>query len=196
MTKTGQPRSESQKERDLRREADMYFRGKSQQEICAELELSPATVSRDLKSLQQEWRESRLYDMNAAKNKELARIDALERTYWEGWEKSLQMAHSTSEGISGPGSTVTLNSEREQFGDPRFLNGVMSCIEKRCAILGLNAPKEVVPGGPGQLTWAQFIGANITINNNNSSPQELFAGAQQNNSVIDVVPTNVDQPQP
>ena len=29
-----------------------------------------------------------------------------------------------------------------QAGDPRFLDGVLKCVERRCSILGLDAPKQ------------------------------------------------------
>jgi len=141
----------------------MYLRMIPQYKIAEELNLSPATVSRDIRELHEEWKTSRLYDMNEAKRKELARIDVLERQYWEGWELSKQKAHSEADAIAGPGSTVTLHQKREQFGDPRYLNGIMSCINKRCEILGLNAPKSLELN-PGK-TWAQFIGVQNNIMN-------------------------------
>jgi hypothetical protein len=39
-----------------------------------------------------------------------------------------------------------------QVGDPRYLDGVLKCIDRRCAILGIDAPKKIA--GP---TGGDFI---------------------------------------
>jgi len=185
---TRPPRNASERERDLKIEAEMYLKGKSQQEIAVKLNLSPATVSRDLKSLHEQWREARTIDMTTAKNAELARLDVLEASYWTAWENSLKTAHAQTEAISGPGSTVSLNSKRQQFGDPRFLNGVMACIQKRCEILGLNAPKQMDLRNNGKPMWAQFINATINLP---PGAKSLEVG-QQIQDAISVDPIDVE----
>ena len=40
-------------------------------------------------------------------------------------------------------STEAAIRKEEQVGDARFLDGVMKCIQKRCEILGLNAPSRL-----------------------------------------------------
>jgi hypothetical protein len=144
----------------------MYLRGVMQGDIAKELQLSHATVSRDLALLQKEWQTARLYDMNEAKNKELARIDVLERTYWDGWERSKLDAEAETEAISSPGNTVLLHSSRGQNGDPRFLQGIMTCIERRCSILGIDAPKRAdLTSGGEKMSWAKFVNARVIVMN-------------------------------
>lgn len=142
-------------ERDDRRRqvAEMYLRGKMQTEIAAELGKDTATISRDLKAIRSEWRSSTLVDFNEAKNRELAKIDALEAEYLKAWERSIG-THTTvkveyrelvpvegepeSEAGAELRQAVRRTEDTQQLnGNPAYLAGVMSCIEQRCKILGI-----------------------------------------------------------
>jgi hypothetical protein len=61
--------------------------------------------------------------------KELARLDNLERTYWEAYERSCQRSETASE-------------KQQRDGNPRFLEGIQRCVALRCQILGLIDKKE------------------------------------------------------
>lgn len=136
-----------------RQVAELYLRGKTQTEIALEVDMTVATISRDLKAIRQEWRASTLLDFDEAKNRELAKIDALEQTYWQAWYRSIGSHTSVKveyggfapaegephlEGSSEIRQTVkrTENTERLN-GDPRYLSGVQDCITQRCKILGI-----------------------------------------------------------
>lgn len=139
-------RSPSQIAAQRRQIASMYLRGRLQAEIAEELKISPATVSRDLKALQEEWRRSALIDIDTAKARELAKIDELECTYWVAWERSQEDAESETKKVvdSGDGKRYEAQTQRKgQAGDPRFLQGIQWCIERRCKILGADAPMQV-----------------------------------------------------
>lgn len=149
--------------------AELYLRQHTQQEIANKLGIDQATVSRDLKVIQANWRESALVDMNEAKQRELERIDQLEREYWQAWEASKKnkiknrktgtARKPTKDNPSpvNPESYVTENEERN--GDPRFLQGVQWCIERRCKIIGVDAPvkTDLTSGGEKMLTWGEFV---------------------------------------
>src|SRR5262249_44621131 len=64
----------------LRRQqvAHLYFQGNLQSQMAAELGVTQATISLDLKALRMEWVQAALMDFNAAKARELAHIDTLE----------------------------------------------------------------------------------------------------------------------
>lgn len=141
---TGKHRSTSQKIRDRRRIADLYLQGETQIDIAEKVGISQGTVSRDIKFLQDFWLKSSLIDFDEAKSKELAKVDRLEREYWDAWERSCEDAESTTEKeIELDDRTIrkeATQTAKGQAGDPRFLAGVQWCIEKRCKILGLDAP--------------------------------------------------------
>lgn len=119
---TGKRRKTAQIARDRLRMSDLYLQGRLQADIASELGLSEATVSRDLKALHKEWLAGSRIGFSKAKARELAKIDRLEREYWEAWKRSR---------IEG------------QAGDPRFLAGIQWCIERRCKIMGIDAPTKM-----------------------------------------------------
>jgi len=151
MGKSGPKRTTIQIERDRREIADLYLQGWLQSAIAAHINkdtsrdytLSQQMISYDLIRLQEQWRESALVDINEAKAQELAKIDRLEREYWDAWERSKENAEtSVSERVDDGkgGHTKAQLRAVGQVGDPRFLAGVMSCIDRRCKILGVDAP--------------------------------------------------------
>jgi len=142
MSRTGKHRSPSELARDRKRIAELYLQGKYQHEIAEELKMSQATVSSDLRKMQAEWLQSALVNIDEVKAKELAKIDQLERTYWEAWQKSCEDAETTTATMQGDKTSSQLRKEKS-MGDPRFLAGVERCIEKRCRIMGIDAPIKV-----------------------------------------------------
>jgi len=138
----------------------MYLRGDLQADIAAELKLSQSTVSNDLATLQNEWRQSSLIDINDRKAYELARVDDLEREYWSAWKRSQEDAEIRivvkkgvdveKEGKTKSRITPIKDTKRTegQSGNPAFLRGIEWCINKRCELLGLDAPKKIAPTNP------------------------------------------------
>ena len=145
---TGKRRSNGQLARDRRLIADLYLQGWLQADIAGEIGISPATVSRDIKALQKDWLASALIDFDKAKAGELAKVDRLEREYWQAWARSCEDAETVTEkaraskGSERPDSVEKTKQAKGQAGDPRFLSGIQWCIEQRCKILGVEAPKK------------------------------------------------------
>lgn len=119
--------------------AALYLRGYRQRQIAEQLKTSQSTISKDLKALHQEWKESRLHSMDEAKAAELDRLAEVEREAWEAWEQSKKDAvvYRTKDGKDG---TEKQTIRKGQVGDPRFLERVQQVINKRCELLGLDAP--------------------------------------------------------
>jgi hypothetical protein len=147
----GKRRDSAQIARDRRKAADYYLQGWLQADIAKELSIDQSTVSRDLSALHDEWLKSALLDFNEAKAQELAKIDRLEREYWDAWVRSKEDAEITTVKakavvIKGQTDVQIPAEEREktiqkrgQVGDSRFLAGVQWCIEQRCKIVGIYA---------------------------------------------------------
>jgi hypothetical protein len=144
-------RTKTQRERDNRRISQMYLQGELQADIADSLGLSQATVSRALAGLQSAWRASALIDINEAKARELAKIDTLELEYWTAWRRSQEDAESEITKMQGtppkqndqnplPAKMETQKKREGQSGNPAFLKGIEWCINKRCEILGVDAP--------------------------------------------------------
>lgn len=133
------------REAHLEQIAARYLKGETQTAIAAAIGLTQQTVSNDLKTLQKRWQQSALIAIDERKGEELARIDQLEREYWQAWERSQQPTETQSTRmvtggiLTGERNEASLRREG-QTGDPRYLTGVQWCIEQRVKILGLAAP--------------------------------------------------------
>jgi hypothetical protein len=157
-TKTRNP---LERERHLRETAALYLRGLAHYEIAQELNVSRQQISYDLKILQRRWQESSLADFNAKKAAELARVDELERTYWEAWQRSCQAREVTTQertqGVEGQADEARLKAgvrKEQRDGNPEFLRGVERCVELRCKITGAYAAVKIAPTTPdGEEEW-------------------------------------------
>ena len=129
---------------DSARLADMYLKGRSQREMIDELSISRNTVQKALKELQQTWQSQALFDFNAAKAMQLAKVDHLEKVAWEGYHLSQQGKTSTTEMNTGNTSFTSETKSSLPAGDTKWLDKIQWCIDQRCKILGLHAPKAAV----------------------------------------------------
>jgi hypothetical protein len=138
-------------------EARCYIEGMPQHEIAVRFNIGQSLVSRDLMWVRERWLENLLEGFDAKKAQELARLDHLEAEAWDAWKRSRQVREvtiaETMEGgeFLGPdGRPLSMTPRRVarvrrevQVGDPRFMDVVDRCIDKRCKILGLYAAKRV-----------------------------------------------------
>lgn len=126
--------------------SERYLRGMYMAQIADELGVDTATVSRDLSELRKEWLERSINHVDQKKAIELAKLDRLEVTFWEAWERSKENAETHIE-RSTPNGHIVEDKSVGQSGNPAFLEGVLKCITKRCEIIGIDAPKKVEATG-------------------------------------------------
>jgi hypothetical protein len=119
-----------------KRVAARYIRGETQWEIARAFEVDQKTVSRDLAEIRKAWLEEAVKDVSEVKAKELARIDAAEEQAWRAWMKSQEDAHTLRSRTRGT-DDETVKVSKGQAGDPRFLELILKCVQKRCEILGI-----------------------------------------------------------
>ncbi len=148
-TITGQVSTETQRTERLVKIAQMYLRGKSQLDIAHELGVTQQQVSLDLKKIRQQWRQEAVLDFSEMIERELSKIDHLEHTYWQQFEASKRDKERVTKTISQDGATPRVTELVQEThavatGDTRFLEGVQWCIERRAALLGLDAPQRNV----------------------------------------------------
>ena len=178
-------RTHHQIQRDRQSIADWYCQGMTQAAIAErinadperEYQLSQQTISNDIRSIQSAWLASSLRDFDDMRAEQLGKIDRLEREYWRGWERSCEDAETVVKKSKG---TVTKYKDEKtgkfvaerpaeqhqtskgQAGSPTFLAGVERCIERRCKLLGLDAPEK------------KELSGSVTVNySGNVSPDEL-----------------------
>jgi hypothetical protein len=162
---TRNKRTPEQKEADLSLIAKLLIRENlTQREIADKIasnrnySLSTEQISNDIKELVKRWRDAYLDDTDVLKGRELQRIDQLESAYWDSYDRSLKGINQFKEDVTEftseddklgeEDSTVPSKKKRfvsrkfqnERDGEVKFLNGIQWCINKRCEILGLNAP--------------------------------------------------------
>jgi transcriptional regulator with XRE-family HTH domain len=131
--------------------ARRYLQGEMQEQIAQSFGVTQGQISQDLKAIRAAWLASAVRDFDALKAQELAKIDAVEREYWLAWERSKKDKEiSVQEGgevdpqTRKPRIKKVVMRKEGQAGNPAFLAGVLTCIERRCSILGLDAPKRFV----------------------------------------------------
>ena len=129
---------------------DRYVQGWTLRRIGEDPEVrrDVSAVSRHVQAVLEEWRAQDISDMGALKVRELAKLDRLEATLWEAWERSREDAVvKLAEKLvrppgAGPGAAeaterARVSERREgQVGDPQFLSEVRACVELRAKILG------------------------------------------------------------
>lgn len=135
--------------------ADLYMQGHAAYQIAEKLDTCTATIRKDLRAIQKEWLALAVVDFDAARAKELAKIDHLEEVAWQAWEAScrdqvtrqrrqekVRMSQPGPKGKPMPAKLVPLKqteevSRKSKSGDPRFLDKLTWCIETRLKLLGL-----------------------------------------------------------
>jgi len=97
-------------------------------------------------------------DLDAAKAKELARIDRLERVAWRAWRRSCQRKEKATTRMEKKlhedpqhAKTVTSKATELRDGNAEYLKRVEWCISKRCELLRLNPPQRLEHGGSAEL---------------------------------------------
>lgn len=147
MAKDKFHRSSAEIQEHLNIIAGLYLRGHSIRQIVdavnnqSERQTSIRTVHNDIQTLLAEYKEQRIVELEDAQRVELARINEVEKTAWDAWERSKQRETQTDKSVTGDKARTESGTTKEETpGDPRFLQLIMTCIEKRCKILGLDAP--------------------------------------------------------
>src|SRR5271155_2405894 len=114
-----------------KRVAAMYLQGMGQWEIGRQLGVTQQCIAKDVQTLEKEWLASALVDIDAAKAKELARIDRLERIAWRAWRRSCQKKEKASTRLekkladdAQQGKTVTSKHTELRDGNPEYLKRV------------------------------------------------------------------------
>jgi len=146
-----------QREKVKGKVVDLYLKGLSYRSIKAVLDeesgksVSIATIGKYINGTIQEWKDERLKALDDIKETELRRINKLETTYWDAWEKSVQEHKKKTDKQKAipmvkDGKMFVKEAEKtvhveERYGNPQYLAGIQWCISMRCKILGIEAPQ-------------------------------------------------------
>ena len=163
-------RTDFQREADLSKIADLYRAGHTQRAIAQQFGLSQGQICQDLAEIKRRWKTESLEFFTSKVEEELSKIDNLEITYWNQFDESRQdeiciTVETKTVALKGAdgGDSVDLPATEtkrtvkttKRVGDRGFLTGVEWCIERRCKLLGLDAPAKSEltgkDGGPMQI---------------------------------------------
>ena len=128
--------------------AEMYLKGNTMAAIAEKLGgYSINMVNYDLREVRKRWRASTVRDFDAHREEQLARLDLIEAAAWREWERSCKdyYKQTTGTGAMGP---IDKEETGGQTGDPRYMNVILNTVERRCKLLGLDAPTKVAPTTP------------------------------------------------
>lgn len=130
--------------------AEMYVTGKTFFDIGQKLGVSKVTIHKDMLENRQEWREARLNCTEQWTDEQLVKLDRLEAAAWDGWERSHGVHQKTTvETIQSDGDEDDGIRQKHTVvdnpiaGDARFLDVILRVIQRRCAILGIDAPEKI-----------------------------------------------------
>ena len=107
--------------------------------------ISQQQISLDMKAIIQGWKEVALKDVVELRQAELEKVNRMENEYWDAWERSCankqtKAARKRLGKDADAGNTVQSVTDESRDGNPAFMAGIQWCINKRCELLGLNAP--------------------------------------------------------
>lgn len=146
-------RTKTERERDYLIETEMYLKGKYLAEIAKEIGVSTQQIHYDLKVIQKRWSKQTILNLDEHRIKELGKIDQVERELWAAWELSKEEVKTTTiskakditqdkNGKLTPGGVDKTSRTEDSQGNSKYLELVLKCIERRCKILGIDAPRE------------------------------------------------------
>lgn len=159
-------RTEEQTAEDLKFCAGLYLKGYSYQRIADKLnewnagkgkeyKIDRGQIYYDMKKLQNQWLSEAKDLIHTHQIKELAKLDNLEAEAWESYEKSKFVKSKKVKYRPKEGKEYTDLEKMEKVidyeeikdeetpGNPKFLDVILRCIDKRCTLLGLNAPIQI-----------------------------------------------------
>jgi hypothetical protein len=146
------PKSNAEELRILSRRskvASLLVRGEmNHYEITRKLgmeESQRSTISRDIQAIKAEWRLAAVRNFDDAVGRELAKLDSLEAEMWAAWERSKTPREVTRTRHRTGGKTAGDEAERRKEhrdGNPQFAQMILSCIDRRCKLLGLDPERQ------------------------------------------------------
>lgn len=128
--------------------AELLLQSKTYREIARTVGVrSTQTIFEDVKAIIAEWQKTQQHHVNEWIAIELEKVGHVEAQAWEAWERSQEDAEIQTVETGSKEGRKSRHTIKGQVGDAHFLDVVLKCVQRRCELLGLDAPKELnVPG--------------------------------------------------
>lgn len=142
-------RTEQEHLSDLDRTAHLYLRGYSIHQIAkiiseeSHYSISHVQILRDIKKIRQIWINNASSAYEEAIGRELAKIDELEKAYWDGYEKAngdktILLKEIVKSDDDNKNRELKKVTQQGGLGS-EFLKGIQWCINKRLELLGVQS---------------------------------------------------------
>ena len=126
-----------------------YVRGVPAHVIAERVKVHPDSIYRDIRKIRKQWEAEAKADIATHVRRELAKLDAIEQEAWRGWERSVKIDTEHQERTREAASGTYKESKKivkPSAGDPRYLDVIHKCVDRRCRILGVDAPVQAQLG--------------------------------------------------
>jgi hypothetical protein len=153
---------------------ELYLKGYSQDKVTELMKeatgghsFSNKTINQYIQKAVKSWQQSKDEMISTWKAEQLEKINLLETTYWEAWQKSLLTVKTNSKKqtkteAGGMSLAEKREQERQSQGEVRFLQGIQWCIEQRCKILGVEVPPAVLINNTNNNV---AVSSNVSVSN-------------------------------
>lgn len=160
------------------------LKGCPQALIAREFGVSQPLITADLKAIRKEWMKSGIRNFDEALNKELKKLDILEREAWAAWTLFMQPT-ATTRATQQHGKIKAEKTIRERTGDPRYLQIVMRVIEMRCKLLGLDEVASALSQRPDKQAIRNEIEHSVRMDMNRDFWGDLENSFAKKSGIID-----------
>lgn len=129
-----------QRDSRISRVIDLYVRNYSPDEIAAKLGVDHAEVAGILRAARKRWKARTKRSIDKLISYEVAKLDAVERAAWDGWDRSQKdQIQTVNEVVDTPKGPQTKDGVKRigQAGAPGFLTTITATVRQRCELLGL-----------------------------------------------------------
>ena len=132
------------------RVAELALQGWQAEAIAKDVQVTIATVGKDLERIEESWLESALRDFDRLRGIQAAKLDEIERCAWEEFRRSREVGQKrTKRKRKTTGGKLPTEVDEatvidtERVGDPRFLHLALEAIADRRKLFGLDKPTKV-----------------------------------------------------
>lgn len=110
-------------------------------------------VAYDIKKVLEEWRENRKQYIDLLMERDLQKLEMIERECWDAWQASKNSTKKTT--IKGgaikdgqvTGGTLDKREMEDSNGDPRYIDRIFQCMDRRRELLGYGSAKKIEHSG-------------------------------------------------
>lgn len=189
MATTGPKRTSDQRLADEAMVAMLHLQNLSQEAIAARLnarsgipyQITQRTISRDIRRIQERWRDTYPEDYAQAIRTELNRLEIMEAEAFEAWQRSKETKETSLANQINTGKfriikdkdgkeirreeiikTSVRSVRQEQDPNPRYLEVMLQCQARRAKLLGIDAPdKTILVSESGELSLDNLMDKSV-----------------------------------